>query len=126
VALGGMRYGRTTDPITEFQSLSPDYSDTDVQSAALGNGSSAAILVPQLLTVNFDNISPFKCPIFLFAGKEDRTTPSTLAETFYSHLRAPKKKLYIIDRASHDVMFDAPGEVLVDLVRDVRPLWHER
>src|SRR5580692_1004362 len=90
VALGGMRYGRTTDPITAFQSLSPDYSDEDVQSAAMGNGSSAAILLPQLLAVNFDNIPPFRCPVFIFAGKEDRTTPSILAETFYNHIQAPK------------------------------------
>ena len=44
-------------------------------------------------------------------------------ETFYNHIQAPKKKLFKIDRASHDVVFDAPGEVLVDLVRDIRPLW---
>ena len=126
VALGGMRYGRTTDPITAFQSLSPDYSDEDVQSAAMGNGSSIAILAPQLLAVNFDKVPPFRCPVFIFAGKEDRTTPSTLAETFYNHIQAPKKKLFKIERASHDVMFDAPGEVLVDLVRDIRPLSGQR
>ena len=123
VALGGMRYGRTTDPETSFRSLSPDYSNDDVQSAAMGEGSSAAILLPQLLAVNFDPISPFKCPVFFFAGMADRTTPETLVETFYNHIQAPKKKLFKIDRASHDVVFDAPGEVLVDLVRDIRPLW---
>jgi pimeloyl-ACP methyl ester carboxylesterase len=122
VALGGMRYGRTADPIDAFQSLSPDYSDDDLQSAAMGNRSSAAILFPELLAVNFDNISSFKCPVFLFAGLADRTTPSTLVEAFYNHIQAPKKKLYKIERASHDVMFDAPGEVLVDLVLDIRPL----
>jgi proline iminopeptidase len=126
VVLGGMRYGRTTDPIDAFESLSPDYSDDDVQSSALGNGSSAAILAPQLLAVNFDNVPPFRCPVFIFAGNEDRTTPSTLAETFYNHIQAPKKKIYKIERASHDVMFDAPGEVLVDLVRDIRPLSGQR
>jgi hypothetical protein len=41
---------------------------------------------------------------------------------FYKHIQAPKKKLFKIDRASHDVIFDAPGEVLVDLVSDIRPL----
>jgi pimeloyl-ACP methyl ester carboxylesterase len=122
VALGGMRYGRTTDPETAIRSLSPDYSDEDVQSAGLGEGASAAILLPQLIGVNFDNISAFKCPVFFFAGMDDRTTPSTLVEKFYNHLQAPKKKLFQIDRASHDVVFDAPGEVLVDLVRDIRPL----
>jgi pimeloyl-ACP methyl ester carboxylesterase len=125
VALGGMRYGRTTDPITAFESLSPDYSDEDVQSATLGNQRSGAILIPQLLAVNFDDLPAFKCPVFIFAGKEDRTTPATLAEAFYKQIHAPMKRLFLIDRAAHDVMFDAPGEVLVDLVRDIRPLAHK-
>jgi pimeloyl-ACP methyl ester carboxylesterase len=122
VALGGMRYGRTTDPETAIRSLSPHYSDDDVKSAELGEGASAAILLPQLISVNFDNISTFKCPVFFFAGMADRTTPESLVETFYNRIHAPKKKLFKIDRASHDVVFDAPGEVLVDLVRDIRPL----
>jgi proline iminopeptidase len=122
VALGGMRYGRTSDPETSIRSLSPAYSDFDVESAGLGEASSASILLSQLVSVNFDNVSAFKCPVFFFAGAADRTTPTILVETFYRHIQAPVKKFFKIDRASHDVMFDAPGEVLVDLVRDIRPL----
>jgi proline iminopeptidase len=122
VALGGMRYGRTSDPETAIRSLSPAYSDDDVQSAALGEASSVGILLPQLWSINFDTISSFKCPVFFFAGAADRTTPTILVDTFYKRIQAPVKKFYKIDRAAHDVIFDAPGEVLVDLVRDVRPL----
>jgi pimeloyl-ACP methyl ester carboxylesterase len=121
-----MRYGRTTDPEAAFRALSPDYSDDDVESAAMGEGSSVAVLATQLLSVDFDHLPPFKCPVFLFAGMADRTTPEILVETFYQHIHAPKKKLFRIERASHDVVFDAPGEVLVDLVRDVRPLMGTR
>src|SRR6204780_4661359 len=91
VALGGMRYGRATDPETAIRSLSPDYSDDDVQSAGLGEGSSAAILLSQLIAVNFDNISAFKCPVFFFAGMADGTTPETLVETFYKHIRRRRR-----------------------------------
>jgi proline iminopeptidase len=122
VALGGMRYGRTSDPETSIRSLSPAYSDYDVESAELGEASSTSILLSQLVSVNFDNISAFKCPVFFFAGAADRTTPTILVETLYRHIQAPVKKFFKIDRASHDVVFDAPGEVLVDLVRDIRPL----
>jgi proline iminopeptidase len=80
VALGGMRYGRTTDPETAIRSLSPAYSDFDVQSAELGEASSVAILLPQLISVNFDNISAFKCPVFFFAGATDRTTPEEILQ----------------------------------------------
>jgi pimeloyl-ACP methyl ester carboxylesterase len=122
VALGGMRFGQTTDPIDAFQSLSPEYSTDDLQAAVKGNESSSAILLPQLLTVNFDNISSLKCPIFFFEGTSDRTTPLSLVEAFYDRIEAPEKRPFKFKRASHDVVFDAPGEVLVHLVRDIRPL----
>jgi len=122
VAFGGMRYGRDTDPETAIRSLSPDYSDYDVESADLGEQNSDAILIHQFKGVSFDGVSSFKCPLFIFAGAADRTTPTVLAEQFFDRVQAPRKKFFKIERASHDVPFDAPGEMLVDLVRDIRPL----
>ena len=122
VALGGMRYGRETDPETAIRSLSPDYSDDDVQAADIGEQTSDLLLVPQFKGVNFDNVSSFKCPVFIFAGAADRTTPTVLAEAFFNRIQAPRKKFFKIERASHDVPFDASGEMLVDLIADIRPL----
>ncbi|THD61406.1 alpha/beta hydrolase [Phenylobacterium sp.] len=122
VALGGMRYGRSTDPETGIRALSPDYTDDDVKAADLGEQSSDIILFPQLVSVDFDKVTDFKCPVFIFAGAADRTTPTPLAEDYYRRIHAPKKAFFKIERASHDVMFDAPGEMLVDMVRDIRPL----
>jgi pimeloyl-ACP methyl ester carboxylesterase len=72
--------------------------------------------------VDFNNVTDFKCPVFIFEGTSDRTTPAALAAKYYEHIRAPKKQFFRIERASHDVMFDAPGVMLVDLVNDIRPL----
>jgi pimeloyl-ACP methyl ester carboxylesterase len=122
VALGGMIYGRTEDDATAIWRLSPDYSPYDVQSALLGELTSVEILVPQIENVDFDADRVFKCPIFFFAGAHDRTTPETIVAAYYKTIRAPVKKFFLIEHASHYVVTGAPGEVLVDLVRYVRPL----
>jgi pimeloyl-ACP methyl ester carboxylesterase len=125
VALGGMLYGKTQDDAALIRTLSPDYSSQDIASTELGEDSSVAILLPQIAAVNFDGIRDFKCPMFLFAGAHDRTTPESLAEEFYDRIRAPRKKFFKIERAAHYVVSEAPGEVLVDLVQDVRPLYQD-
>jgi pimeloyl-ACP methyl ester carboxylesterase len=95
-----------------------------MKSAQLGAGSSAQILLPQLLLLEgFDNVTEFKCPVFFFAGVHDRTTPTSIVEAYYSRIQAPKKGLFKIERAAHYVVNEAPGEVLVDLVNDIRPLY---
>jgi len=121
-ALGGMIYGRTKDDATATWRLSPDYSPYDVQSALLGELASVEILVPQIENVSFDADRVFKCPIFFFAGAHDRTTPETIVAAYYKTIRAPVKKFFLIEHASHYVVTGAPGEVLVDLVRYIRPL----
>lgn len=122
VALGGMRYGRTTDPEAAFWSLSPDYTPQDVRAAVLGERLLPIALAAQVMAVDFDRITAFKCPVFLFAGASDRTTPVVLARNFLAHVRAPMKAFFEIPRASHDVMLDAQGVMLVDLVTEIRPL----
>jgi pimeloyl-ACP methyl ester carboxylesterase len=67
-------------------------------------------------------MTDFKCPIFLFAGAEDRTTPTSIVAEYFPKIRAPAKKLFIVPRAAHYVVNEAPGVVLVDLVNEVRPL----
>ena len=77
-------------------------------------------------TVNFDDAIRFKCPVFIFAGAEDRTTPESIAETYYESIQAPEKKFFKVERAAHYVVTEAPGEVLVDLVQYIRPLAAKR
>ena len=122
VALGGMVYGKSHDDADLLRAASPDYTDYDVASAQAGELLSAQALLPAVAAVDFDNVRQFHCPIFIFAGADDRTTPETVAKDYFDHIRAPQKKFFKIERAAHYVVSEAPGEVLVDLVRDVRPL----
>ena len=117
-----MLYGHQTDNESQRWSMSPDYSDADVKSAELGEASSVGVLWSQLATVDFANVSRFECPVFMFAGAEDRTTPQTLAKEFFDRIQAPQKKYYKVDGAAHYVFSERPGLFLLDLVRDVRPL----
>ncbi len=120
-ALGGMLYGQTKDDDTKFWKLSPDYNSYDVKSAELGEMSSVEILVPQLEKISFDHDLSFKCPIVFFAGVHDRTTPESLVAAYYKKVRAPAKRFFLIKNAAHYVVNEAPGVVLMDLVRFVRP-----
>lgn len=123
VALGGMVYGANNDNAGETAALSPAYTDYDEQSAELGAESSVRTLWPQMQTVDFDNDTTFECPVFFFSGVDDRTTPESIVERYYGTIRAPEKKFFKIDRAAHYVVNEAPGVVLMDLVRDIRPLY---
>jgi pimeloyl-ACP methyl ester carboxylesterase len=122
VAFGGMLYGKSDDDESQRYALSPQYSPHDRRSAELGESASASILWPQLAAISFDDVTTFKCPVFLFAGAHDMTTPEPIAFEFYNRLQAPVKKYFKIDKAAHYVFNEAPGEVLMDLVQDVRPV----
>ena len=120
--LGGIRYGRDKDDDIGVEMLSPDYSDADVTAYTNGERASEMALVPAFLQVDFDKLTTFKVPVFFFAGAEDRTTPSSIVADYFQHVDAPQKKFFMVEHASHYVVDEAPGEMLVDLVQYVRPL----
>lgn len=120
IALGGMMYGQTSDDESQRCELSPQYDAYDCGSRQMGESATAAILWSQLTSVSFDEVSLFKCPVFIFAGSHDMTTPEPLQLDFYNRIEAPEKKYFKIEKASHYVVNEAPGEMLVDLVLYVR------
>lgn len=122
VALGGMVYGQPQNDTSKIWALSPDYNDYDLESVRLGEMASVQILLPEMEKVDFDRVTNFKCPVFIFAGAEDRTTPESVAEKYFASIQAPEKKFFKIERAAHYVVTEAPGEVLMDLVKYVRPV----
>jgi proline iminopeptidase len=122
VILGGMIYAQTEDDENLRRWLSPFYTDYDLKSADLGEDLSYRTLWPEVTSVDFNDVHVFRCPVFIFAGRHDRTTPMTLVQPWFAQLQAPSKELFLIERAAHYVVNEAPGEVLVDLVEHVRPL----
>jgi pimeloyl-ACP methyl ester carboxylesterase len=64
----------------------------------------------------------WRCPIILFVGRYDTTTPSQVAAEWLQHVQAPARKLVWFENSAHMMMVEEPGEFLLHLARDVRPL----
>lgn len=74
-----------------------------------------------MMAFDFSKVTAWRCPIVLFAGRHDFTTPSTVAAEWYERIPAPDKKLVGFENSAHMMMIEEPGRVLVHLVQDVRP-----
>lgn len=123
VNFGGLTYGR--DGLSYYSNLaelSPDYSLVDIDAIDQGAQLSLPRLLPDMMKFDYTRVTDFRCPIFMFEGRYDVTTPSQIAADWFKHVRAPKKGLTWFENSSHMIEVEEPGRVLVRLVEDVRPL----
>jgi pimeloyl-ACP methyl ester carboxylesterase len=100
---------------------SPDYTMQDVEAIDKGSELSLAKLLPALIEFNFSDTTQFGCPILLFEGRHDYTTPSDIADQWLKHVKAPAKKLVWFENSAHMMMVEEPGRVLLHLVEDALP-----
>jgi proline iminopeptidase len=122
VILGGLTYKRSTyDYYENLFRLSPEYTEQDVAAIDQGSALSLGPLLPVLASFNYSNVTRFRCPILLFEGRHDDTTPSEIAARWLERVKAPGKKLVWFENSSHMVMVEEPGRFLVHLVEDARP-----
>jgi pimeloyl-ACP methyl ester carboxylesterase len=63
-----------------------------------------------------------KVPFFVIQGEEDMVTPTAVAVKYFNVVKAPIKKLIIIEHAGHFALVTHPEEFLDALVKNVRPL----
>jgi pimeloyl-ACP methyl ester carboxylesterase len=120
---GGLAFGRSNYNFdADAESLSPDYSQSDV--AAVGGGSvfSLNYLMGPMATIDFSNVTTFGCPVILLIGQHDYTTSHELAEKWFQRIKAPSKHLVVFADSAHMVMQEQPGRFLVHLVTDALPL----
>jgi pimeloyl-ACP methyl ester carboxylesterase len=123
VHYGGLTHGRDSyDYWANAQALSPDYSEADLDAIGKGSALSLPALLPDLARVNFTTVRKLDCPVVIFAGRYDYTTPSTVVETWYRHLKAPAKRFVWFENSAHMISAEEPGTMLVHLVQDVLPL----
>jgi pimeloyl-ACP methyl ester carboxylesterase len=64
----------------------------------------------------------FEVPFFVIQGKEDMATPTSVAVAYFDVVKAPKKKLILIDHAGHFALVTHREAFLAALVREVRPI----
>src|ERR1700729_1592964 len=62
------------------------------------------------------------CPIYMFEGRYDLTTPSQVTADWFKRVHAPKKGFVWFENSAHMIEVEEPGRVLLHLVEDVRPL----
>ena len=122
VALGGLEYGHSSygDYEKLFQ-LSPEYSEADIAAIDKGSALSFPSLLPVIAGFDYSGVTKFGCPILMFEGRHDNTTPSEVAERWFARVQAPGKKFVWFENSAHMMMIEEPGRFLVHLVEDARP-----
>jgi len=80
------------------------------------------LLGPALQSLNYESVTDFKCPIFLFEGRHDYATSHALAAEWFGNIKAPSKKLVWFDNSAHMVMQEEPGRFLYHLIIDLYPI----
>ncbi len=122
VRYGGLTHGRRTyDYWEDAERISPDYSAEDFRAIDLGSALSLPRLLPELASADFTKLNRLDCPVVMFAGRYDFTTPSELVSRWYERLRAPGKRFVWFENSAHMLYAEEPGRVLVHLVQDALP-----
>jgi pimeloyl-ACP methyl ester carboxylesterase len=105
----------------------PGYTLRDINDWFDGQSLSADRLVPETSTLDAKVLGgDFALPVFVIQGAEDLTTPTSLANSFVTSIRAPLKAFVPIGGGGHFAVFMKPGVFLDQLVSRVLPLVRER
>jgi proline iminopeptidase len=123
VAFGGLTWGRgSLDYYTALTQLAPEYTEADVAAIDKGSHLSLGPLLPAMVAFDYSKVTDWHCPIIMFAGRHDTTTPPSVTAAWLERVAAPAKKLIWFENSAHMMMMEEPGRMLVHLVEDVRPL----
>src|ERR1700683_2139149 len=77
VRYGGLTYGRQSYDVWEdAETISPDYSAADFHSIGVARSFSLPRLLPELAATDFSKLKRLDCPVIIFAGRYDYTTPN--------------------------------------------------
>ena len=82
--------------------LYPEYSIKDKLNALKGSPFSLNNLWPEAKKVNlFKTTTEFQVPIYIFQGKHDMTTVTSVSKRYYDSIIAPEKGYYIFENSAH-------------------------
>jgi pimeloyl-ACP methyl ester carboxylesterase len=87
-----------------------------------GNRFSEFYLLAKLLSLDLSGIRDIRCPLIVFAGREDVNVNSYVAEEWFSTVTAPSKQFVWFENAAHLLMTEKPGQFLMSLVSDALPI----
>lgn len=122
MAYGGLAAYRTdADFYFRAARLSPDYDYADRLAIDQGGQLSVPALLPDMAAVDHTKIAATRFPVFMFLGRHDLTTPSSVVEPWLARLKAPGKQLVWFENSAHLAPHEEPGKFLLALVEKVRP-----
>jgi pimeloyl-ACP methyl ester carboxylesterase len=119
---GGLTWNRRNfDYASDAWTLSPDYSEADLD--AIGKGSVLTLnhLLPALSHYDIENEVAFRCPIVIFDGRHDYSVSHEISAEWFARVHAPYKKLVWFEDSAHMMFQEQPGRFLEHLLIDVRP-----
>src|SRR5699024_6192151 len=98
-----------------------DYRDQNLASAAEGNALSIEVVLPQLLEVDFTEVTEFAVPVVQFLGRHDWMTPADPVARWMDTVDAPFTAVEWFEDSVHMPMYEEPGHFLTALLRHLHP-----
>ena len=64
-------------------------------------------LWPDVININmFNDIDSMQVPVYIFQGKYDYQTPTSIAKEFFDQLKTPKKEFFFFENSAHSPMME--------------------
>ena len=109
--------------LREIAKSDPQFTDEFLKTFGEGMKYSGQTTVGAMLATELPTTANrLEVPFFLIQGKDDMVTPTSVALQYFNVVKAPKKKLILIDHAGHFALVTHREEFLMALVKYVRPL----
>jgi pimeloyl-ACP methyl ester carboxylesterase len=123
VHYGALTHGWSSYDVWEnAERISPDYSEADFKAIDQGSALSFPHLLPEMAKANFTDLRRLGCPLLIFAGRYDYTTPNSPVRQWFDRVEAPSKQWIWFENSAHMMYLEEPGRALVSLVQDALPL----
>jgi proline iminopeptidase len=116
-------FGRTMKFLKDAVWYAPGWTLKDIRAFVAGMRYTLEKLLPEITRYDaWEQGTRFEIPFFIFQGEDDVLTTPKSAETFFTDVVAPVKRLALIANAGHFAAFTQPNQFLHELLVDVRPL----
>lgn len=114
---GGYAAGRSDcDYYTHGERTSLEYQGENGASSTAGNLLSIETVLPQLMGVNFSEVTEFPVPIVQFLGRHDQMTPGEPVSRWMDKMTAPYKAVEWFEDSAHMAMYEEPGHFFISLL----------
>jgi pimeloyl-ACP methyl ester carboxylesterase len=111
------------EDLTEIVRTNPDFTEEYMKAFGDGMNLSGRTTISTILAQDLPATARvLKVPFFVIQGREDMATPTSVAVKYFQVVKAPKKKLILIEHAGHFALVTHREEFLAALLKYVRPL----